>query len=64
MVDYESCKYFVSEDVTGWHNDVYDHPSYKNYCTRTGEKVELILPSSQCERCMKAGKNEAENKQN
>lgn len=46
MVDYEKCKYFVSEDVTGWHNDVYDHPSYKNYCTRTGEKVELILPSS------------------
>lgn len=34
VVDYEKCEYYLSEDVTGWHNDVFDHPSYKNYCTR------------------------------
>lgn len=57
MVDYEKCKYFVSEDVTGWHNDVYDHPSYKNYCKRSGKKKELVLPCNQCKRCMEAGKS-------
>lgn len=61
MVNYTECKYFLSEDVTGWHNDVYDHPSYKTYCTRDGGKRELILPCNQCERCVKAGKDGIKN---
>lgn len=56
-MEYENCKYLLSEDVTGWHNDVYDHPSYKTYCTKGGKKRELVLPCNQCRRCMEAGKN-------
>jgi hypothetical protein len=52
MINYEDCKYFVHEDVTPWHNDVYDHPSYKTYCTKSGEKRLLIYPEGQCKRCM------------
>lgn len=59
MVEYENCEYFLSEDVTGWHNDVYDHPSYKTYCTKGGKKRELVLPCNQCKRCMESGKNGA-----
>ena len=44
FIDYETCKYFVAEDNTSWHNDVFDHPSYKYYCTKTGEKREIYFP--------------------
>ena len=50
-MNYEECKYYEYEDVTDWHNDVFDHPSYKSYCTKTGEKRELCVPSRQCQRC-------------
>lgn len=27
------CKYLKIEDVTSYHEDVFDHPSYKYHCT-------------------------------
>lgn len=29
MID---CKYFENIDVTPWHSDVFDHPSYQPFC--------------------------------
>lgn len=29
MID---CKYFEDIDVTPWHSDVFDHPSYQSFC--------------------------------
>lgn len=29
MID---CKYFENIDVTPWHSDVFDHPSYQSFC--------------------------------
>lgn len=50
-MDYEQCKYFIKEDVDSWHGDIFDHPSYKTFCTKTGNKKELLLPVKQCNRC-------------
>lgn len=49
--DYTDCKYFESEDTSGWHSDVFDHPDYTNYCTKTGVKRELRHASIQCNKC-------------
>lgn len=49
--DYTDCKYFESEYTGDWHSDVYDHPDYTNYCTRTGEKRKLWCAGIQCNRC-------------
>ena len=57
FIDYETCKYFVAEDDTPWHSDIFDHPSYKYYCTKTGEKREIYFPSGQCLRCIKNNRN-------
>lgn len=51
MFDYEHCKHFKYEDVTPWHGDVFDHPSYATFCTKTGKKRQLIYPEGQCKRC-------------
>ena len=53
--NYEECEHFLQEDVTPWHGDVFDHPSYKTYCTKDGEKKELIYPEGQCRRCHERG---------
>ena len=50
-MDYESCEYYLKEDVTPWHRDVFDHPEYKCFCTKNGEKRELVYPEGQCKRC-------------
>lgn len=54
MASYEDCKNFLQEDVTPWHGDVFDHPEYKFFCTKGGNKKELIFPEGQCRRCMEA----------
>ena len=51
-MDNTKCEYFKQEDVTGWHNDVFDHPSYKCFCSKNGEKRDLLLPETQCRRCL------------
>lgn len=43
------CIYFSAEDVTPWHEDVFDHPEYKYYCTRT-DKAKEIFPWT-CSKC-------------
>lgn len=55
-MDYEKCKYFTRDDITPWHGDVYDHPSYKNYCIKNDKKKILISPETQCPRCQKKKK--------
>ena len=35
----DDCKYLKTKDVTGWHNDVYDHPDYKHTCEKCGREV-------------------------
>ena len=50
-MDREKCKYFLVEDVTPWHGDVFDHPSYEDYCTKDGEKKELCWAEHQCGKC-------------
>lgn len=49
---YEDCKYYSQEDVTPWHGDVFDHPEYKFFCTKNGQKKELIYPAVQCRKCL------------
>lgn len=55
-MSYEECQYFGCEDNTEYHGDVFDHPDYKYFCTKGGEKKELIYPEGQCRRCMERSK--------
>lgn len=50
-MDYESCKYFIKNDVTPYHGDAYDHPSYRTACTKSGTPRTLPCPVTQCARC-------------
>ena len=43
MIDYENCEFFLQEDVTPWHGDVFDHPSYKTFCTKGGERKNWFI---------------------
>lgn len=51
--DYHGCEHFTSEN-NGY--DVFDHPTYSCYCTKDGGKKELLVPDTQCKRCMEAEK--------
>lgn len=44
------CKHLKKEDITTWHGDVFDHPSYRYICTLTGNEV---FPNLRChkDRC-------------
>ena len=55
----EDCKYLKTEDITGWHCDVYDHPNYKYICEKIGKE---IIPFMHCKRCKEntVGKNETQ----
>lgn len=50
-MDYENCEYYLQKDVTPWHSDVFDHPTYKCFCIKNGKEKELIYPEGQCRRC-------------
>lgn len=54
------CEFFLQEDVTPWHGDVFDHPSYKTFCTKNGGKKSLIYPSGQCRRCIEKNNNKVQ----
>ena len=41
----EDCKYLTIEDVIGC--DIYDHPTYKFYCTKKNKEVLRFM----CYRC-------------
>lgn len=41
----EDCKYLKIEDVIGC--DIYDHPTYKFYCTKKNKEVFRLM----CYRC-------------
>lgn len=56
--DYTECEHFVQEDVTPWHGDVFNHPSYETYCIKDGQKKQLLLPERQCLRCYERRLNE------
>ena len=43
------CKYLKIEDVTSWHEDVFDYPSYKYYCTEKNK--DLPFGILQCHKC-------------
>lgn len=33
------CKNLITEDITPWHGDVFDHPNYKYICKLKGKAV-------------------------
>lgn len=39
------CKNLITEDITSWHSDVFDHPSYKHTCRLTEKEV---IPCIHC----------------
>ena len=43
----EKCPYYSYEYTTSWHNDVFDHPDYSDFCSKNGEKKEIVT----CSRC-------------
>ena len=44
----KECKYLETEYISSWHSDIFDHPSYKNICTKKNKKVITFI---QCKRC-------------
>lgn len=50
------CEYFKIEDVTPWHGDVFDHPSYKYHCTEKNK--DLPFGILQCHKCTKYDRRE------
>lgn len=48
--DYEHCPYYIQEETN--ESTVFDHPNYVCYCTKSGKKQQLTLPSNQCNRCI------------
>lgn len=52
------CKYLKIEDVTPWHGDVFDHPTYKYFCVEKNK--ELLLGILQCRKCSKYEKKQEE----
>ena len=41
------CKNLIIKDVTSWHGDVFDHPTYEYRCKLTGKE---IYPRARCKR--------------
>ena len=52
----KDCKYLRIEDITPWHGDVFDHPSYDYYCE---EKCQKLLGTFGCSYCDKYEEREA-----
>lgn len=50
------CKYLKIEDVTTWHGDVFDHPSYKYHCIEKNK--DLLFGILQCHKCTKYDRRE------
>lgn len=48
---YSQCKFYQQKNITPWHSDVFDHPTYKSICNRDNLEKELIYPEGQCEKC-------------
>lgn len=40
-----NCKNLITEDVTPWHGDVFDHPNYKYTCKLNNSEV---IPCLHC----------------
>jgi len=45
----KNCPHYSYKDVTFWHGDVFDHPSYQAYCSKDGEDKPIY--SIHCVRC-------------
>lgn len=45
----ENCPHYSYKDVTPWHGDVFDHPSYQSYCSKDGKDKPIYL--IHCVRC-------------
>lgn len=50
------CKYLRTKDVTPWHEDVFDHSSYKYYCTKKNK--DLPFGALECHKCTKYDRKE------
>lgn len=44
-MDETYCKYLIKEGVSG--QDIFDHPTYKFYCTKNDQEILYLL----CARC-------------
>lgn len=40
------CKNLISEDVSPYHGDIFDHPTYRYRCRLTG--AEISFPNTRC----------------
>jgi hypothetical protein len=40
-----NCKNLITEDITPWHGDVFDHPNYKYTCKLNNREV---IPCLHC----------------
>ena len=47
-MEYENCKYYIVEDTTPWHGDVFDHPEYKYFCSKDGKMKEIVHHCCSC----------------
>lgn len=45
------CKYLTIEDVTSYHDDVFDHPCYKYHCAEKNK--DLPFGIFNCHKCTK-----------
>ena len=50
MADYEKCEYFEAVENT-LESTVFDHPNYTYYCSKSGERKEIVFPDGCCNRC-------------
>lgn len=47
--DLKKCPHYSCEDVTSWHGDVFDHPTYQVFCSKSGKKKKIF--HIHCFRC-------------
>lgn len=40
--DFQKCPYYSCEDITPWHGDIFDHPTYQVFCSKNGEKEKIF----------------------
>ena len=58
--DYTKCEHYIAKDVSPWHSDIFDHPTYESYCTKDGNE-KISFPAGACKRCMEKGLNKISN---
>ena len=45
----KKCEFLEQRDISLWHNDIFDHPSYEYFCKKNMNKLEFH--ELQCLKC-------------